>query len=390
MVKLLFEVGHLYHRAALDPLYHVFRQDPRYKIAFSCSYDAEGRFGVFHRSLRRELETRFRAEGLTVAEDTRGFDVVIVGDTVREPQRYGSTLLCLVNHGTGFKNILYRNLRAQPHTRYHIFVEGGYRLQKIRSAGAQGRSTVHQVGLPKLDPLFCPGYPTRTQILRRLGLDPARPTVLFAPTYKPTCIDRVRESIIEAARDYNLIIKLHQYSWRGKYAPHWHHTIYERAVAQAPHAVLIPVDDYNILPYMHAADTLISEASSTVFDFLALDKIGIIFVLPHEALRRHNGEPLLSEDPQHFLSGAFMHVHHPDDLRDAIAEALRPDPKRLRMAQKYREVYFCGLDGRAALRTKMTIERLLNEGGHLNHPQERPWRSRKWARPLSAYMPARS
>ena len=46
MIKLLFEVGHLYHRAALDPLYHVFRQDPRYEIAFSCSYDAEGRLGI--------------------------------------------------------------------------------------------------------------------------------------------------------------------------------------------------------------------------------------------------------------------------------------------------------------------------------------------------------
>jgi CDP-glycerol glycerophosphotransferase (TagB/SpsB family) len=40
--------------------------------------------------------------------------------------------------------------------------------------------------------------------------------------------------------------------------------------------VLIPVDDYTILPYLYAADALISEASSTMFDFVALDKIGII------------------------------------------------------------------------------------------------------------------
>lgn len=214
--KLLFEVGHLYHRAALDPLYHVFRQDPRYEIAFSCSYDAQGRLGMFTRSLQRELEARFRREGLTIANGTHGFDVVILGDTARDPQRYGSTLLCFVNHGTGFKNILYRNLRAQQHTRYQIFVEGDYREDKIRRAEVEGRSTVHKVGLPKLDPLFWPGYPSRTDILRRLGLDPERPTVLFAPTYKPTCIDRVRASIVEATRGYNLIIKLHQYSWRGK------------------------------------------------------------------------------------------------------------------------------------------------------------------------------
>ena len=61
MIKLLFEVGHLYHRAALDPLYEVFRQDPQYEIAFTCSHDAERRFGLFNRSLRSEIEARFRA-----------------------------------------------------------------------------------------------------------------------------------------------------------------------------------------------------------------------------------------------------------------------------------------------------------------------------------------
>ncbi len=368
MIALLFEVGHLYHRAALDPLYQVFRQDPRYEIAFTCSYDADRRLGVFNRSLRQELERRFRDEGLTVAEETRGFDVVIVGDTVRDPQRYGSTLLCFVNHGTGIKTILYRNLRAHQQTRYQIFVEGDYRVQKIRQAGVEGCSTVHKVGLPKLDPIFWPGWPARESILTRLGLDLAKPTVLFAPTYKPTCIDILREHIVEATRDYNLIIKLHQYSWRGKYAPHWHHKLYERAVARAPHAVLLPVHDYNIVPYMAAADTLISEASSTIFDFLALDKTGIIVVLPQDALRHHDGEPLLTEDPQHFLAGAFVHMRHRRELRGAIAEALRHDPQRRQVAQKYREHYFFGLDGQASQRTKATIEQLLANGEHVNRP----------------------
>ena len=71
-------------------------------------------------------------------------------------------------------------------------------------------------------------------ILHRLGLDPDKPTVLFAPTYKPTCIEMVREHILPETQDYNLIIKLHHYSWRGKYAPHWHHRLYERACNATP------------------------------------------------------------------------------------------------------------------------------------------------------------
>ena len=363
MIRLLFEVGHLYHRAALDPLYQVFRQDPQYDIAFTCSHDAERRFGLFNRSLQGELEARFRAEGLTIADSTRGFDVVITGDTVRDPQRYGETLLCFVNHGTGIKNIMYRNLRVQAQTRYHVFIEGQYRVDCLQRANAVGRSIIHTVGLPKLDPLWWPGFPTRGAILQRLGLDPAKPTVLFAPTYKPTCLDVVREQILPATTDYNLIIKLHQYSWRGKYAPHWHHTIYERAVPQYPHAVLLPVDDYNIVPYMHAADTLISEASSTMFDFVALQKTGIIFVLPREPFTHHDGEALLTEAPEALFAEAFLPITHPADIRSAIVDALRDDPLRRARAQQLRGYLFYGLDGQASQRTKAVIERLLTQGG---------------------------
>lgn len=368
MIRLLFEVGHLYHRAALDPLYQVFRQDPQYEIAFTCSYDAERRLGVWNHSLQYELEARFRAEGLTVADDTRGFDVVVVGDTVRDPRRYGETLLCFVNHGTGIKNILYRNLRAHMQTRYHIFVEGDYRLERIRQAGVQGVSSLYKVGLPKLDPLFWPAYPARETILAQLGLDPTKRTVLFAPTYKPTCIDVVREQIFCQTQGYNLIIKLHQYSWRGKYAPHWHHTLYERAVTQYAHAALIPVDDYNILPYLYAADTLISEASSTMFDFLALDKIGIIFVLPHAQLRHHDGEALLSENPETFLADAFLHIKQPMEIAAAVDAALQDHPERRQAARNYRDHLFFGLDGQASMRVKGTIEQLLAEGGHTHRP----------------------
>ena len=82
VIKLLFEVGHLYHRAVLDPLYKVFRQDPQYDIAFTCSHDAERRFGLFNRSLRSEVEAHLRAEGLMTADATHGFDLAQPESTV--------------------------------------------------------------------------------------------------------------------------------------------------------------------------------------------------------------------------------------------------------------------------------------------------------------------
>ena len=103
-----------------------------------------------------------------------------------------------------------------------------------------------------------------------------------------------------------------------------------------------------------------------MFDFLALDKTGIIVVLPDERLRHHDGEAVLTEDPQHFLAGAFVHIHQPTEIKAAVDEALREDAARRQLARGYRDYLFYGLDGRASLRLKTTVEQLLTAG--------EPWR----------------
>jgi hypothetical protein len=63
-----------------------------------------------------------------------------------------------------------------------------------------------------------------------------------------------------------------------------------------------------------------------------------------------------------------VHISHPDEIRAAVAEALRDDPQRRARARQYRDYLFFGLDGQASQRTKVIIERLLAEGGHANCP----------------------
>jgi CDP-glycerol glycerophosphotransferase (TagB/SpsB family) len=214
------------------------------------------------------------------------------------------------------------------------------------------------VGYPKLDPVF-KGQLDREAIMRRWRLDRSKPTVLFAPTYKPTCIDKIRDRILPATAGYNLIIKLHHYSWRGKYAPHWHHRIYERAVKSYPDARLIPPDEHSILPFIFVADTMISEASSTIFEFLALGKVGIIFDLDCHRLKHHDGMPLLDEDNRRFLEGAFVHIKSADEIRGAVRRALDPDKDMRHNIKRFRRELFYRLDGRASERIVDKIEESL-------------------------------
>lgn len=129
------------------------------------------------------------------------------------------------------------------------------------------------------------------------------------------------------------------------------------------------MEEYNIVPWMAAADTLLSEASSTVFDFLALGKTGIIYDLPGDRLRHSDGMPLLGEDNREFLKDAFVHVARPDDLGDAVTRALAPTPAMRAAQDRERDHLFDRLDGQAAARMKASIEQLLAEGGHENAPE---------------------
>jgi len=131
---------------------------------------------------------------------------------------------------------------------------------------------------------------------------------------------------------------------------------------------LLPFDEYNIVPYFAVADTLISEASSTVFDFLAISKTGIIYDLDCDNLKHSDGMPLLEIDNRKFLEGAFVHINSPTQIYSAIEKALNPTQEMIEAQNKYREELFYMLDGKSADRMIQVMEKLYYEGGHENEP----------------------
>ena len=361
-IRTLFLIGHEYHRASLDPIYNEMKARGIFDIHFTCTEEKTRRWLVFQRSMCGAVEEALRREGLRTTRDVAGFEVVVTGDVLTDPGKYGPALLCFINHGTGIKTILYRLLEKHKDTHYLIFVEGEYRKRRIEELGVKGSSEIVVAGYPKLDPIF-QGKLVREDILARWRLDPARPTVLYAPTYKPTSLDKIGEAILSETTEWNLFIKLHHYSWRGKYAPHWHHKIYERAVKSYPHARLVPPEEHSILPFIFVADTLISEASSTIFEFLALGRVGVIFDLPCDRLKHHDGMPILDEDNRRFLEGAFVHTSDAREIHSAVAQALNPSLEMRQEVERQRRELFCCLDGQASRRIVDTIvERLGNRG----------------------------
>ena len=366
-IKLLFRIGYAYHKAAFDPVIELLKNNEKYDVWFSLNMGKK-RYLIFDFPYRSQIISEWEKQGYRFTNETKGFDIIITGDTLRNSKNYGKALLCFLNHGTGIKTILYRNLSRVPNDKYQVFVEGQHRVESLLKSDRLGKSEVHLIGLPKLDFYFQGRFGSKQKTLEKLGLDPQKKTVFFAPTYKPTCMYQIKNDIFEQTKDYNLIIKLHPYSWMGKYAPHRQHRIYERRVKKYSHAVLVPFGDYNIMPYYVVADTLISEASSTVFDLLALNKVGIVFDLPCDKLNHSDGEPLLEIDNRTFLKGAFPHIDSGKQIKQAIEQVLNPTAEMKQKANEHREKFFYKLDGNASQRFVEMMEVLFYEGGHHNQP----------------------
>ncbi|MCK4576640.1 CDP-glycerol glycerophosphotransferase, partial [candidate division WOR-3 bacterium] len=121
-IKVLFKIGFLYHKTAFDPLIQIFEKDSKYDVWLSCKEERSKYLWIFIRSLEKQMLEKFEKEGHNVTMSENGFDVVFTGDTVTNHDELGRTIICFVNHGSGIKSIMYRNLAGDVNTKYNIFV----------------------------------------------------------------------------------------------------------------------------------------------------------------------------------------------------------------------------------------------------------------------------
>lgn len=169
----------------------------------------------------------------------------------------------LLSHGIGPKACYYTVSDSRPTVR---FVEGPYRTKRLQDLYPGSKFV--DTGYAKLDPVVngeCTGID-----LPHYGLDPAKKTILYAPTFYPSSIECFHEKFPKHFSDYNLIIKPHYFSLVS--SAYKKQKLLMLKWAKYENVYLAGVNDVNILPFMAIADLLISDASSTLFEFAALDK----------------------------------------------------------------------------------------------------------------------
>jgi len=306
------------------PMFRALAADARVNFCFTASEEPERL-----RDIYREAPDNVRLMSTAAARLMR-FDAYLASDFMWQPLPRGTCRIQMF-HGVGGKygfDAPTRSMRAWD----RIFFVNERRLRNFIKVGVIDADSpaIRLIGYPKVDALVNGTWSRRT-VLESLKLDPAHPTVLYAPTWSPaSSLNAIGQELIAAllATGVNVIVKLHDRSRdvRMRYSGgvDWVGTL--EPVLRAGRGVLAPGHD--ISPYLVAADLTITDHSSAGFEFLLRDR-PLVRIHRPELIRDANVHPdyveLLASVSESVttVAGAIAAVERGLAAPDALSETRR-------------------------------------------------------------------
>lgn len=223
-----------------------------------------------------------------------------------------------MSHGIGPKFSYYTQSRTQTTVR---FIEGPERLKIIKKMFPNG--CFEQVGYSKLDPIFL-GQELGIDLLS-IGLNSSLKTILYAPTFNPSSIECFPDDWPNQFLNSNIIIKPHTFTFTKK---RYHkQRLKLKKWAEFKNVYIAKIEDVSILPFMVTADILLSESSSTLFEFAALNKPVIVcdfFRLSwfHRGIFKYRFNKRFKKD-SFFYQDIGLHIDRYDLLHQAVYGQLK-------------------------------------------------------------------
>jgi hypothetical protein len=227
------------------------------------------------------------------------------------------------------------------------------------------------VGSPKTDVLFDRTY-ERDAVLQQYHLDPALPTIIYAPTYQmEASLEQSGREIISALATLpiNLFVRPHHLSQTMKWMTNLKSLMTEYANLR------IVVSSSN--PIFVAADLLVGDASGASFEFILQDKPVVFFDVPDFfAAHGKAGVGFWGRE-------AGTVVANTKDLRQAVTKEL-VSPNRMSLKRKNLIEQLVFQTGNASART---VEALLDAiEGRIDYSQWGPRQCLRQDVLLHAYM----
>lgn len=266
-MKIIFDVMHLYYLPQYLPVAdELLRRGHDVSFLFHKNADTTLN-GICEKVIKSNDLTADWVDSTEMATSyylEQGADWIVFGNAVSDNDKIQTvSKTALMQHGIGPKSCYYDVSEQQTTVR---FIEGQHRLKRLETLYPNGK--FEDTGYAKLDPIIN-DEPFAISI-ESLGLDPNKPTLLYAPTFYPSSIEKFSKYFSQDFAEFNIILKPHffsltkrKYAKQRKLLEHW---------AKAPNVYLAKIEDFNLVPFMALADVMLSDASSAIFEFAALEK----------------------------------------------------------------------------------------------------------------------
>jgi len=251
-------------------------------------------------------------------------------------------------HGIGTKAGYYTEEQNKHDIR---FVEGEQRVKMIQELFPESKCQLFNVGFAKLDEAFSQDNAGKTEMLRSIELNPDKKTILYAPTFYPSSIENMPLNFPENFKDYNIIVKPHFFSFEKK---KYNHQVKKFGEWQKfPNVYLAEADKFNLVPFMAVADIMLSDESSAIFEFAALNKPVILnqnvkYRLTYRIFKSKVKKRM--DDSMNPFKAVAKTIHKYSELKQAISFELENPQNRENERKKISQQIVGTTDGQVSIR----------------------------------------
>jgi CDP-glycerol:poly(glycerophosphate) glycerophosphotransferase len=319
----------------MAPVYKRMSQDSRVRFYFTTSPGASREADVYS-----EADEGIRVISSSDAKRMK-FDVFLAADFIWMSLPRGTRRVQMFHGVAGKYTNVYDTPEQSARGWDRLFFINQRRLRNfVRSGAIDSDSTAARlVGMPKVDCLV-DGSLSRDAVLATLGIDPARKTVLYAPTWSAhsslvTMGNELVERLVSAG--YAVIVKLHDRSHDPQHANSggvdWVSRLGPLLRSSGGHLAM----GSDSCPYLAAADVMITDHSSVGFEYLLLDRPVVRIEVP-KLLAEANVNPEYVE----LLAEASHSVRTASEAVVAVEESLaQPNRKSESRRAIAAELFHC-------------------------------------------------
>ena len=281
------------------------------------------------------------------------YDIIIVGNVGQLHKIIlPEAIAVMVYHGIGLKQSYYTDIDDR------INIRAVESLDRINELKGHGHKNLVLTGFTKLDRLHNIANESTKIIEQDLELNSNKKTVLYAPSFYPTSIEKISPYLSDLSQDHNIIIKLHTFSWEQK-KYHYQNLLCTELSRDNKDIYLLPNEAFDIIPYYLIADILITDISSTMFEYLPLNRPIIqaecySLKLKHRILSRHFWKKM-DIKRQENIDFTYK-IFNPENLMSRVYYALDNIDEMSENRKNACQQYLYNNDGSASLRLVDAIE----------------------------------